>query len=202
MKIIRWISSIALLGAVAIVALLATAAVGDAVFIRRDASVAITNPQKTLLATAVTALFPSANPATISKVYCYRDFENIDATKVNDVYCSGLYVDTLTEAEYLAAELAGTGGPVDNVAPGAIDFKRALPTTQATGANLTKVKNFVEDVWPTVLVTTVATMSCERDLAAPAQINCECAYFDTASPADYATLKQAGQVVQLTGIVE
>jgi len=198
MKYITWIGGIALVGAIGIAALVASASVGDMTYAKEGGKIILNTPQKVDLGAAVLGVFPAANTATVQKFYCSW-LEDPETKKIITL-CSGGYNKTMTSDAYAALEVAGNAGRIVKVDGDNVTVERiALPKVADAGA-LIKIATFVNSGW-SLESDILLDFGCKRGPEGSSEISCTCNHYTTVSPTQYAIDKKEGLVVRFAGRV-
>lgn len=197
MKTVRWVFGVAMLAGASLVALLATAATGDVVYIRANDEVTLNGTQKTKGATYATAEHNGIVIANVKKLY------------VRQLVTQGLYTnefydricDIKTAANDSARVDAEEAGAEDPEAFGSgLDYADCRESSKVASKAL--LVDFVES-WCASTLDKVVDLTVKRpNPATPTVVVGQCNSIVTASPATYNADRAAGKVIRRIGRVQ
>lgn len=169
----------------------ATASVGDAIYIQRHIGPAtkLSPASKTAIGQAVLGVWPSIPLADFDGERCSLVLD----TDTDYFECIAWQEVTITDAEYLDLDLAGE---LEN--PNQTTIKKLMSKEVLNATQVEAHSNFTETAFGLELEQ-VAWYQCRRDASAKAVVWCKYHQVVTASPADYRADRTAGNVLRLIG---
>lgn len=174
---------------------IATASSGDILALQSTDVISLTAGQKTKLAAAVLAVFPTADTSTVQEFYCRRNFFLADENKHNDVECNGAYTKTVSKSAFADLDISGNAGGISAVNGDNVTFLRQVKYTLADANAKDKIIDFASSAFSAVpSLAKLADFICQRKEGAA--IDCKAAYFNTLTPEEYVAAKQAGTIIR------
>ena len=165
-------------------------AAGDPIYLRRTDSVTLSGAQVSALASWLTQIWPSAQPADLDDLTIYKN------SKTNNVFSSVNETRSVTAAQYIALQLSGSSaGLQDWDGYNAATYSHALQS-QITGTNLTDLVSMISSVWPGVAANTMDKLIVTRSNG---NVEAILTYEDSTDPDSYMQLLEDGYIDQLLG---
>jgi hypothetical protein len=147
------------------------------------------DPQKSVLAAGILAVFPKAKASGVQSYGCIRDVENTDVAKRNNLTCGGFYTARVTDTEHVDLSIAGRIVKTFDGAPeGFADVwmkppeKDGKPVLSGTDA-WTKQDAFISAAFTGIDATDILDFNCSRDKEVDTTVVCRCAYYDIVNEA-------------------
>jgi hypothetical protein len=191
MKTIAWIGGVALVGAIALAAIVASAAQGDPIFILRVDPVKLTAPQRSCMGGWAEGVWPNITPVDIDLVNCWRG---------NGVYCRAFDEKTVSSAVYVKDEGAGLQVSSCGLSEsgGLVTYCRDLETTLLNSAQRSALAGCINSIWSGVNLSAVREMELRRDSGIWGTMS----HVTTDTAANYVQLKISGHAVSRVGTEE